>query len=273
MMIRSVFVVTLFSLFSWVSASEVLPIFDTHVHYNESAWESMSPSEALSMFDRAGIYRALVSSTPDEGTRKLYQAAPGRVVPFLRLHRSSRDSSNWAHDLRTLAYLEEHLQKRVYRGIGEVTLDNEHLDTPVVRGSADIARDLGLFFQVHTDATAMEGLVRLYPDVRFIWTHMGMNASPSEVRHILEHSENVWVETSLRSDVAPGGILNPAWRDLFLRFPDRFMVGSDTWTDARWDTLPQTAKAIRNWLRQLPIYVAERMAFRNAERLFGNSSR
>ncbi len=202
---------------------------------------------------------------------KLYQVAPGRVVPFLRLHRNSQDSSNWAHDLRILAYLEEQLRKRVYRGIGEVTLDIEHIDTPVVRGSVDRARDLGLFFQVHTDASGMNGLVRLYPDVRFIWTHMGLNASPSEVQHILEHSENVWVETSLRSDVAPGGILNPAWRDLFLRFPDRFMVGSDTWTDTRWDTLAQTAKVIRKWLRQLPIYVAESMAFRNAERLFGNS--
>jgi len=68
--------------------------------------------------------------------------------------------------------------------------------------------------------------------------------------------------------VAPGGALDPAWRAVFLRHTERFLVGTDTWVVSRWGTLVDGMREIRNWLGQLPPDVAERIAHRNADRLF-----
>ena len=40
-------------------------------------------------------------------------------------------------------------------------------------------------------------------------------------------------ELSYRDDVADGVRLAPAWRALFTAWPDRFLLGFDTWTDER----------------------------------------
>ena len=48
------------------------------------------------------------------------------------------------------------------------------------------------------------------------------------------------------------------------------MVGTDTWVTSRWETLVEGMQAIRGWLGELPREVAEQIAHRNAERLFGS---
>lgn len=45
------------------------------------------------------------------------------------------------------------------------------------------------------------------------------------------------------------------------------MVGTDTWINAQWERLPRILDGFRAWLRQLPPEVAEKIAYRNAERL------
>jgi hypothetical protein len=46
--------------------------------------------------------------------------------------------------------------------------------------------------------------------------------------------------------------LDPAWQAVFLKYPDRFMVGTDTWTTSRWDDLVPGMQSVRSWLNQLP---------------------
>jgi hypothetical protein len=96
-----------------------------------------------------------------------------------------------------------------------------------------------------------------------------MSSPVKEVGRLLDRYPKLWVELALRFDVAPGGNLDPEWRALFLRHPDRFMVGTDTWTTSRWDSLVEEARATRRWLGQLPRDVADQIAYRNGERLFG----
>ena len=55
---------------------------------------------------------------------------------------------------------------------------------------------------------------------------------------------------------------------MFLRHPDRFLAGTDTWMTSRWEALPGSVTEVRGYLGQLPRDVAEKIAFRNAERLF-----
>ncbi len=96
-----------------------------------------------------------------------------------------------------------------------------------------------------------------------------MSAGPEAVGRLLERHPTLWAELALRTDVAPGGRLDPAWRALFLRHPQRFMVGTDTWIPSRWEALPGHLDDVRAWLRQLPRDVADQIAFGNAARLFG----
>src|SRR5882724_5774484 len=58
-----------------VAAAE-LPIFDAHVHYSHDAWENVPPKIAIELLRKAGIKRALVSSSNDEGNQKLIAEAP-----------------------------------------------------------------------------------------------------------------------------------------------------------------------------------------------------
>jgi hypothetical protein len=105
--------------------------------------------------------------------------------------------------------------------------------------------------------------------VKILWAHAGMSSGAEAVGKLLDSFPTLFVELALRSDVASGGHLDPAWRALFLRHPDRFMVGTDTWVTSRWADLPESISAVRGWLNQLPREVAEKIAFKNAERLFG----
>ena len=48
------------------------PLFDCHIHYSFDATEAYPPASAVKLLDQAGIGRAVVSSTPNDGTIKLH---------------------------------------------------------------------------------------------------------------------------------------------------------------------------------------------------------
>ncbi len=248
-------------------AADDLPIVDVHIHYSQNAWSQYSPEAALGVLDRGGIRRAFVSSTPDEGTVRLHDAAPDRVVPVLRPYRGPGDLAGWFLDPTIVGYLESRLRRGIYRGIGEFHLSGGAARSDVVRQVAELAARGGLFLHCHCDAEAIELLLGLRPEVRVLWAHAGMSAPPGEVGRLLDRHPRLTVELALRSDVAPDGRLDPAWRALFLQHSDRFMVGTDTWIASRWGDVPAVQAATRGWLRQLPAEVAARIAWGNAERL------
>jgi hypothetical protein len=249
------------------SPAQDLPIVDTHLHYSQNSWAEYSPADIFRILDHAGVRRAFVSSTPDDGTVRLYEAAPDRVVPVLRPYREAGDLGRWHQDPSVIGYLESRLGRGIYRGIGEFHLTGSEARSPVVRQVAALAVRHRLFLHCHCDAEAAEVLVGLDRDLRVLWAHAGMSAGPDVVGRLLDGHPTLTVELALRSDVAPGGGLEPAWRALFLRHPDRFMVGTDTWIPSRWAELPAVDAWTRGWLGQLPPEVAGRLASGNAERL------
>lgn len=249
------------------AGDDELAIVDTHLHYSRDAWDRFPPSAILAILDQAGVRRAFVSSTPDDGTVRLYEAAPDRVVPVLRPYRGAGELGSWHRDPSVTGYLESRLARGIYRGIGEFHLSGGEALSPVVREVTELARRHGLFLHCHCDAEAIESLVRLGADLRVLWAHAGMTAGPDVVGRLVDRYPGLTVELALRSDVAPGGRLEPAWRALFLRHPDRFMVGTDTWIAARWPEVASVQDAARAWLGQLPADVAARIAAGNAERL------
>jgi len=250
-----------------LATGQEMAIVDTHLHYSQNSWQDQTPAAILLLMDQAGVRRAFVSSTPDEGTVRLFEMAPDRIVPVLRPYRQPGELSSWHQDPTVVPYLEQRLARPIYRGIGEFHLSGSDAASPVVRQVAELARRHGLFLHCHCDAAAAEILVGLVPGVRVLWAHAGMSSGPAEVGRLVDASPDLLVELALRSDVAPGGKLDAAWQDLFVRRADRFMVGTDTWVSSRWGSYIDVQNDARTWLRQLPPEVARRLATENAESL------
>ena len=53
------------------------------------------------------------------------------------------------------------------------------------------------------------------------------------------------------------------------RYPERFLLGSDTWVNPRWNYYEATMAGYRAWLGELPAEVARRIAWENGAALFG----
>lgn len=252
-------------------AEERLPIFDTHVHYSRPAWSDYPPAKILELMDRAGVPRALASSTPDDGTLALHRAAPRRVAPILRPYRDRSEMGGWHADASVPPYLEERLKSGVYRGIGEFHLnDAEHAKTPVLDRIAALAMARDIPLHVHSGAAPIETLLARHARLKILWAHAGMSEPAEVVGRLLDRHASLTTELSFRAgDVAPGGRLDPAWRALLIRHAERFMIGSDTYTTGRWPAYAELIEAHRQWLGQLPREAAEKIAFRNAVRMFG----
>jgi hypothetical protein len=251
--------------------SPELPIFDTHIHYSAPDWVEYPPDRILGILQKAGVKRALVSSTPDDGTLTLYAKDRQRIVPILRPYRTRDDMGHWWQDPAVLAYVQERLQKNpgVHKGIGEFHLFGGQTGTFVIKRITELAVKENIYLHAHSDELAIIELFTIEPKLRVIWAHAGMSSGPQAVGALLDRYQTLWVDLAIRnSDVAPGGTLDPGWRAVFLRHPDRFLAGTDTWMTSRWEALPGSVTEVRGYLGQLPRDVAEKIAFRNAERLF-----
>ena len=256
--------------FSTAVIGEELPIFDAHVHYSHDAREALPTQDAIAILRRAGVRRALVSSSDDEGTQRLLNAAPDLIIPELRPYRTRSDVGAWVRENDIIRYLEERLAKYQYVAIGEFHLYGADADLPVPRRMVELARKYGLMLHAHSDVDAIERLFKQDPEAQILWAHAGFT-DPASVREMLRKHKNLWADLAFRTDHAPGGKLAPEWREAFLEFPDRFMVGSDTYIAERWHFVPEHATTARRWLSELPRDVAERIGWQNGEEVLGGA--
>jgi hypothetical protein len=246
-----------------------LPIFDAHLHYSHDAWELVPPEQAIAILRKAGLKRALISSSGDEGQQRLFRMAPDLVVPELRPYRSRGVIGTWFRDETVIKYLEDNLAKNKYVGIGEYHIYGADVDLPVPRGMIELARKHNLFLHSHSDADAIERQFRQWPQARILWAHSGFER-PEAVAQMLRKHKNLWCDLAFRTDQASGGKVDPAWRAVFMEFPDRFMVGTDSFTPERWHYVAEHAEYSRRWLADLPRDVAERIAWKNGETVIGS---
>ncbi len=244
-----------------------LPIFDAHVHYSHDAWENLPPAEAIAILRKAGIKRALVSSSGDAGTQRLVALAPDLIVPSLRPYRTRADVSTWVRDGSVIDFLEDRLRQHRYAAIGEFHLYGADVELPVPKRMVALAKQHRLVLHAHSDVDAIERLFRLDPDARILWAHSGFDR-PDNVRELLRKHPNLWCDLAFRSEHGAGGKVPAEWRALFAEFPDRFTVGTDTYTPERWYYIGEHAAWSRAWLADVPSSLAERIAWRNAETLF-----
>ncbi|MEM7299953.1 MAG: amidohydrolase family protein [Pseudomonadota bacterium] len=255
-----------------VAQADEIPITDTHIHYSHDAWTIFPPKKAVALLREAGLKRAFVSSSSDEGTQKLYQEAPDLVVPVLRPYRRRGELSTWMHDETVLDLLKDRLEKYKYAGIGEFHAYGDDIETPVLQGVIALAKQYDLFLHAHGDADSIHRIFKHNPDARVLWAHSGFD-TPSEVHEMLKTYPKLWADLALRSGHSDGDQVREEWRKLFEAFPDRLMLGTDTYTPERWPFVVSHAEWSREWLVSLPKPVAEGLAWKNAEALIENWKR
>ncbi len=255
-------------LFPFAASAADLPIFDAHIHYSHDAWDALPPADAIALLRKAGVKRALVSSSGDDGQQRLFAAAPELILPSLRPYRRRGETSSWVRDDSVLPYLEQRLRQHRYVAIGEFHLSGADADLAVPRGVVQLAKREKLYLHAHSDADALERIFRQDPGARVLWAHAGFER-PARVRELLRKHASLWCDLAFRSDHASHGRVDPDWRALFVEFPDRFLVGTDTFTPERWHYVVEHANWSRQWLADLPPEIAERIAWRNGEKLFG----
>ena len=268
---------------TWVAHAEPYTgaLFDAHLHYNEEAFAPHPVADVLARMQRSGVRAIIANSRPNDGTIALagereLPAAGVTVVPFVRLYRNRADYSGWFADESIYTMVQRQLAAGTaagpYRGLGEFHLyDSANANAPVAARLMRLAQERGLAVLAHVDDDAIDLLMQHAPRTRLIWAHTGIGgASVARVRTLLQRHPMLMGELSYRPGLTDAdGHLSPAWKALLTEFPERFMVGSDTWINARWAGYEGLMSAARLWLGDLPPAVAQQVAWGNAAAVFG----
>ena len=257
------------------AADEPIEIFDAHLHYNFEPTPTFQPDEVLALLKKHRVTGILATSRPNTGTHVLIGAkADGRagelqVVPFIRPYRTRPDIQTWFNDPVIFDLVQDEFKRGYYRGVGEFHLHGKSADTELVKQTVDFAVAHDLYLHAHSDAEAIEILMRHNPRAQIIWAHTGFSLSADRVGAMLAKYPKLWGELSYRSGIVDGaGRLTPEWRALFEKYPDRFLLGSDTWVPERWASYGDTMEGYRAWLAQLSPVIAKQIAHGNARAMF-----
>ena len=254
-------------------AQQRIEIFDTHLHYNQEPKPFYSLDQAREVFRRNGIIGIVATSRPNKSTHELVDAKwpELKVVPFIRPYRVRNDIQTWFNDPTIFELIKEEYSRGYYRGIGEFHIYGKSAQSEWVKKMVDFAVERNLYLHAHCDEEALLILFGHNSKARIIWAHTGFSVPPARVAELLdEHKDALWGELSYRGGITGGdGKLTSEWRNLFARYSDRFLLGSDTWINERWFGYDTIFKEYRGWLAQLPADQAQRIASGDALRLFG----
>jgi predicted TIM-barrel fold metal-dependent hydrolase len=131
--------------------------------------------------------------------------------------------------------------------------------------------------QLHENISAFERLLAHDPRAKIIWAHAGSDGTgyrtPALCRRLLQAHPNLYMEIKVdprntgKTPLLVEGKLQPDWLQLFLDFPDRFIIGSD-------QHYPEPAGAQQRWqatvllFNQLPADVRRKVGTENVLRLY-----
>jgi hypothetical protein len=246
------------------------PMIDAHAHYSAADGAVLAPSEVIAKLDTCGVRKLVLTSSPPHLVQRLYQHAPGRIIPLLGVYDEGRGKGDWMHDATLPEKVAAWLDEGTWVGLGELHLFARDKNSPVFRQLVGLADARQLVLMLHGDAEVVDQAFVLGPGIRVLWAHLGTQPDPALLAAMLHrYPDRLWIDTSVRDErIAPNGQLLPAWRKLFEQFPDRFVVAVDTFSVNRWQRYESVVGQIREWTAPLPQPLKANLLHDNAARLF-----
>lgn len=187
--------------------------------------------------------------------------------------------------------------RQVRRGAGDRDIAIP-LDGPIGQRVFAMSQASGLALQLHYEIEdellpALERMLAQYPGARVIWCHLAQiryieraqSYTPDYVEGLLKRFPQLYFDTAFgdaRSVYPPSqqrhariwgadGDLQPAWRDLIVAHPARFLSALDMGAD-RMDRIADYDRRHRAFLARLPPDTRHQVAYRNAwSLLFGEA--
>lgn len=300
--IKKVLLITLIltPIFCLRANADELYFIDAHSQVDQSV---VPLNKVISLMDSAGVRHTILSTRGKlKGITllKLSKENPGRVTPAIRTKGKFYDTGSKKY----YEMLKKQIATKKYHAIAEVLLYHAkkgnkapeviaYPDEKRVQVVLKYAIKNNLPFVVHIEFASLYGerqekfmstfkqMLDQYPEHPFILTHMGQLSRNSCLQLIRDH-KNVYfhtgwsnpaaVESSKQpwTNVFEGEHLSPEWKDLFVRYPKRFIFALDNVFADHWSDFYQ--KQMNYWklaFADLPADVAHLIAHGNAERLWG----
>lgn len=267
------------------------PFADIHLHFNWDQEEIIDAASVVKRLQKENIVLGVVSSVPSDYASKLREAAGEWVVPLFSPYITPPHRQSWFLDEKVVELASEGLANKKYFGIGELHLWSglpPRTNNKILLTLFKLAEQYDVPFLLHTESSDekyMIDICREHNNVRILWAHAGGILKPGQVENVIKTCPNVWVELSARdpwrynSLVDEHGKFPNNWRDLLIKYPEKFMTGSDpVWgvtktqrwdePDEGWDHLPQLIAFHRKWLLTLPVDVEKKIRLTNAMEFF-----
>lgn len=252
--------------------------------------------------DAAGVYRTILAARSGRKPGEIADFAtryPERIVPSVRTKSDAFDKNpaNWRKSVQA------QINSGRFRAMAETLLYHAKKGNkaPEIRAYPEDDRvkfalaaavERGWPFVVHIEFASLsppererfmagiEALLREYPKLPFLLNHMGQLEAPEAARLIMAHA-NFHLLTAHTTSVITresrepwtrmfeGERLIPAWKELMLAHPDRFVFALDNVWYTHWDVFYlEQVKQWRQALADVPPSVAHAVAHGNAERLW-----
>ncbi|HIF59966.1 MAG TPA: hypothetical protein EYQ26_10845 [Rhodospirillales bacterium] len=188
---------------------------------------------------------------------------------------------------------EKDLKEGKIVGIGEIFINNQRsnknrrmrrkgqVDAPGIRKFYNLVSKYNGFmaFHMEADRDSMRELGRLLASNRkgrVLLNHCGSTSSASQIRSLMNAHPNVFCELSFRyppvnsnssREIFNSSGIQSSWRQLMENHSDRFLVGTDAHDSGEFTGAIETVR--QGLLPNLSMGTARKIAFQNAERLFG----
>jgi len=271
-----------------------IPFIDAH----SQVGDGVELERIIKLMDQGGVSRTILSTREKIPAERLLPFAadyPGRITPavrtkgymerpaFHRLLKGQIDAGPFGAMAEVLMY---HAQKGIKAP--EIVF---YPEDEKVRTALQYALEKRWPFVVHIEFQAagprrndfMRGLREMlirHPSHPFVLIHMGQLDHES-ARQMLEAHGNIYFLTSHSNPVTlkesdqpwvnmfDGNRLSADWKQLFMQYPERFLLGFDNVWPEHWGKFYLDQVTLwRGALKELPAGIAHGFAHGNAERLW-----
>lgn len=290
-------VVLALSLFIAPAQAGDIPLIDAHSQLPKG----LDAADVALQMDKAGVRRTILSARNDRkplDVLALAQAHPERITAAVR----TKGKEFNTNDRKYYGFLKKQLNNPGFAAMAEVLLYHAKKgnkapeiavmpDEPQAVAALDACRQRGWPFIAHIEFAAagsrrgaymkgLEALLQDNPDLPVLLIHMGQLDAPEAARLLAAHP-NLHFMTSHCNPVSAaearqpwtrffeGEHVAPAWRELLLAYPDRFVLAFDNvWPEQWGDFYLREAALWQRALAELPPDAAHALAHGNAERLW-----